>query len=753
MTVQELNISYPDFVLNTTIDPEQFDTNNREIVNKINELLTVLHSTAGASEIVADAITGVSGSVDLQTMLNALKTYLDTQDTNISTNLTNKYNEIIGLIGTANANLTTHKTSADHDSRYYTEAEIDAKITTLNTADTTNANNLTTHKTSTDHDTRYRLITDSYTKTEANNTFATKTDNASKADKITTYTKTEVDTKITNLGIGSPDITATYKAPVTTNQDSNNISVVTNKSVSIDLQGKTVINLLGSIGDCESITPFTTVGCDLTLSSADKVFGTNAIKITKSTSNGTTSFYRNILPILNTTKYYCLSGYVKNYNMQNGIAVRITTVGGTNPTDFSYNTGTTYVRQWTKLSPSNMTGATEIRANIYSSLANVGEYAFADGIMLEEITVDQYNDVNFKPSEYVNGDISVGDINTQINTKNSSGSVKTYFDVPVLRSMQNGTKDDVTENKLTKKIEKITLDGSFVYAVNSSATGYKIIGITTGLSNMQNSTPTNIMMLKYNSKNINCINSTDSFTALDQVKTYNDNRLFVSISSSDSGWGDGYTPTADEIKAYFLGWTMGDGSTASVYTTGTKYWKNISVDGTSNAAWTTSTTILPTTLATGYTQYRLYYQLATPVITEITKPNLVVYPGGTLNIESTSSIFVRPNITYTLSDSEKANIDETMKNLSDNIRRIKANTDLINTVQGNVQTVQTSINNHLNDVVTVATPNKVLKLDANSKLPASITGDAMTVGGHKITISNAEPVLANMQEGEIYLKY
>lgn len=33
------------------------------------------------------------------------------------------------------------------------------------------------------------------------------------------------------------------------------------------------------------------------------------------------------------------------------------------------------------------------------------------------------------------------------------------------------------------------------------------------------------------------------------------------------------------------------------------------------------------------------------------------------------------------------------------------------------------------DVVTVAAANKILKLDANSKLPASITGDAATVGG------------------------
>lgn len=30
----------------------------------------------------------------------------------------------------------------------------------------------------------------------------------------------------------------------------------------------------------------------------------------------------------------------------------------------------------------------------------------------------------------------------------------------------------------------------------------------------------------------------------------------ISVSNSDSGWGTNYTPTAEEIRAYFMGWTM-----------------------------------------------------------------------------------------------------------------------------------------------------------------------------------------------------
>lgn len=45
MAVTHLTISFPDFQLNTTIDPEQFDTNNLEILTKINELVDLFNTT------------------------------------------------------------------------------------------------------------------------------------------------------------------------------------------------------------------------------------------------------------------------------------------------------------------------------------------------------------------------------------------------------------------------------------------------------------------------------------------------------------------------------------------------------------------------------------------------------------------------------------------------------------------------------------------------------------------------------------
>lgn len=53
VAIERLTISYPDFVLNTTLDPEQFDTNNAEIVAKVNEIVD-LFTNGLQSENIAD---------------------------------------------------------------------------------------------------------------------------------------------------------------------------------------------------------------------------------------------------------------------------------------------------------------------------------------------------------------------------------------------------------------------------------------------------------------------------------------------------------------------------------------------------------------------------------------------------------------------------------------------------------------------------------------------------------------------------
>ncbi|MCE5171359.1 hypothetical protein LQV63_18830 [Paenibacillus profundus] len=98
--------------------------------------------------------------------------------------------------------------------------------------------------------------------------------------------------------------------------------------------------------------------------------------------------------------------------------------------------------------------------------------------------------------------------------------------------------------------------------------------------------------------------------------------LYVTIPNADSGWGPDYTPDADEIKAYFMGWRMCQQETAGLYNgTGTRCWGKITdpVNVIANPGWST-VTVLPTELAgtdgvgNVYTPYRLQYLKAKPTV-------------------------------------------------------------------------------------------------------------------------------------------
>lgn len=150
-----VNVTYNNFKNLDVIDPDQFDKNNDdlcdkidevvELVNKYNkttdnnsgadniaittiqtysatsvqefleELLNSLQAIAdgvsGADLVGATAIDGING-VTIQSILESLKSYIDT------------YNS------TQDSNLNTHKSSGDHDDRYYTQLEIDTDFAT-----------------------------------------------------------------------------------------------------------------------------------------------------------------------------------------------------------------------------------------------------------------------------------------------------------------------------------------------------------------------------------------------------------------------------------------------------------------------------------------------------------------------------------------------------------------------------------------------------------------------------------------------
>ncbi|WP_273483584.1 hypothetical protein [Desulforamulus ruminis] len=163
----------------------------------------------------------------------------------------------------------------------------------------------------------------------------------------------------------------------------------------------------------------------------------------------------------------------------------------------------------------------------------------------------------------------------------------------------------------TKKWEKKVLDGSLGWALGVDYTGYKTVKI--GISGHKNDTG---MVVKHDGKILGKMN-TGTPPNNGDVHTLDVTNLYIGIADTDSGWGENYTPTADEIKAYFYGWKMNNGTIGTMYNgTGTKTW--IPITATDN---TGSVTTVPTTPSADITDkkidyYQLHYQLATPT-TEI----------------------------------------------------------------------------------------------------------------------------------------
>ncbi|MCY9528380.1 hypothetical protein M5X04_03390 [Paenibacillus alvei] len=173
---------------------------------------------------------------------------------------------------------------------------------------------------------------------------------------------------------------------------------------------------------------------------------------------------------------------------------------------------------------------------------------------------------------------------------------------------------------ILEKWAKVTLDGSLPWeaVVEGTKSGFKILFAANAAPN--NASPGDwddtgkVFSFKYDGKSLSVDDSgVVDWKSSDLVRLFTSN-VYISVSNTDSGWGDSYTPTADEIKAYFLGWRMGSPNDWSkpYNGSGEKAWGRI--DGKGALISGTGTTSTPTELnAQGdYTPYRLQYLKAKP---------------------------------------------------------------------------------------------------------------------------------------------
>jgi len=142
-------------------------------------------------------------------------------------------------------------------------------------------------------------------------------------------------------------------------------------------------------GDCEATTGWTPYHITLVTDADNKYEGTNCLKVTISATYTNGIGFINVLPLLNTSKYYLISGYVKNNDATTGIKLRASCTGDKGNVDSAYNATTSYVRIGVILQPSDFDGATDMKLTLYVD-GVAGQSAYFDAVMLNEISAADY---------------------------------------------------------------------------------------------------------------------------------------------------------------------------------------------------------------------------------------------------------------------------------------------------------------------------------------------------------------------------
>lgn len=196
------------------------------------------------------------------------------------------------------------------------------------------------------------------------------------------------------------------------------------------------------------------------------------------------------------------------------------------------------------------------------------------------------------------------------------------------------------------KWKKRALDGSENWIHIGNKSGFKSLGVNSyALDAKKGDYEATLLATKFNGQKLKAGNSTDLSAEADIIYIY-DGGLRISVANTDSGWGDNYTPTADEVKAYFMGWKMYDtsGSTTSAYNRTDGQYKGWVRRRASDGSFVDGTGTLPTTMAPEYSPYNLLYKLASPLVEPVTSEGCLTLTEGDNQIEVGTGIILREGV-------------------------------------------------------------------------------------------------------------
>jgi hypothetical protein len=191
--------------------------------------------------------------------------------------------------------------------------------------------------------------------------------------------------------------------------------------------------------------------------------------------------------------------------------------------------------------------------------------------------------------------------------------------------------------RAVRRFREMVLDGSLAWQFHANAAGYKIVKfpLTDGADRSG-------VGIKYNGT---ILPDKAALDGANQLTVWN-NFIYLSIAASDSGWGDSYIPTVDEIKAYFWGWKMynrTNGSPSSIYdnTANAKGWAKLDNAGIYQNQFVST---VPATQNEFRSNYRLVYQLKKTVDEAVDFEGAIQLHEGLNQIEVGTGIVVRETV-------------------------------------------------------------------------------------------------------------
>lgn len=442
------------------------------------------------------------------------------------------------------------------------------------------------------------------------------------------------------------------------------------------ISGRMLLNLLGREGGFEQLPKFffSTTG---SLDTTNKVSGTNGLKLT---INNNEIGYAG-LPIYNPKlgvngAKYLIRGAIKNGNLSgDGAYLQITDT-------VAYAENSPLIKSTDRfVNCFALYDGTKSKHNTISAYMAVkgqsGQYAYFDEVAVYEISNEEYMRLSSLSADevaaqypYTEGLAGVKNPYTIRWTSSSKTDVAAMlaFDTELLASPVPA--NDVERDRLEQGVDGQYVKNSLYYRypllgeeiniiTSADFTGYKWIRLRLPVAPVKDTG----YMLKYDGSILARVNQGLSPSKMDQQVVLDatdstPNSFIVTISNTDSGWGDNYSPSVAEIKAYFFGWKMYDASTNSsdglgVYNgsnAANKRWTPLaSFDG---STYSGNVSVLPgdipsVVIPNGYrvskitTPYELIYKRSSVISEPLASEGAMSFIQGTNIIEIGSGLVIR----------------------------------------------------------------------------------------------------------------